>query len=374
MPTPRYRPQGDCVKSIIWLTLLLPDWLAPFIDLFHRGEFCGDCGYRCWERKAGSRRFPTQEDKQWLNGLFILKYIVYIYSAWDIYSLGWFWASSYSSEIYIYGSGYSCSLSLSSFKSGSYGYGSLRISVPGIYLSIWLKWGPYMSNTHWVFGPTGGLSLLWRRIILLLSWRAWTELHRVHIRADLCLHGYEGGTHLGSLVTSYAQLSGHWHFIYWPRMATTVDANLGSMPNAVKFRLLRMTRTGSSVSRTLTEYWTHGWDNRSYAGKGLRDAHWGIYIEENRVQLKDIGLMMWARTCFSSSTSTWHSFSYVRPDTWRIGKFNKDMQLNLYSPEYLGLHKDIYPRSARRDAPLYEVDSPFCCCSHSTLWSRTIRR
>ena len=36
----------------------------------------------------------------------------------------------------ISGSGYSCSLSLSSFKSGSYGYGSLRISVPGIYLSI----------------------------------------------------------------------------------------------------------------------------------------------------------------------------------------------------------------------------------------------
>ena len=272
----------------------------------------------------------------------------------------------------ISGSGYSCSLSLSSFKSGSYGYGSLRISVPGIYLSIWLKWGPYMSNTHWVFGLTGGLSLLWRRIILLLSWRAWTELHRVHIRADLCLHGYEGGTHLGSLVMSYAQMSGHWHFIYWPRMATTVDANLCSNGSNLDFcgwhGLVQV------LSRTLTGYWTHGWGSRSYAGKGLRDAHWGIYIEENRVQLKDIRLMMWARTCFSSSTSTWHSFSYVRPDTWRIGKFNKDMQLNLYSPEYLGLHKDIYPRSACRDAPLYEVDSPFCCCSHSTLWSRTIRR
>ena len=28
------------------------------------------------------------------------------------------------------------------------------------------------------------------------------------------------------------------------------------------------------------------------------------------------------------------------------------MQLNLYSPEYLGLHKDIYPRSAHWDTPL----------------------
>ena len=24
---------------------------------------------------------------------------------------------------------------------------------------------------------------------------------------------------------------------------------------------------------------------------------------------------------------------------WKIGKFNKDMKLNLYSPEFLGLHK-----------------------------------
>ena len=27
------------------------------------------------------------------------------------------------------------------------------------------------------------------------------------------------------------------------------------------------------------------------------------------------------------------------PDTWRIGRINKDMQLILYSPEYLGLHR-----------------------------------
>ena len=234
------------------------------------------------------------------------------------------------------GSGYSLTFSLASNRDLAHGYGGyglLRPQGPYIYVSIWLEWViliEYLGRPEdWAFYE--GESFYFCLGGLELNFTGCT-LEQIYV----CMAMREERT-----------LAAWWRLmpnclgidtLYWPRMATTVDANLCSMPNAVKFRLLRMTRTGSSVSRTLTEYWTHGWGNRSYAGKGLRDAHWGIYIEENRVQLKDIRLMIWARTCFSSSTSTWHSFSYVRPDTWRIGKFNKDMQLNLYSPEYLGLH------------------------------------
>ena len=60
----------------------------------------------------------------------------------------------------------------------------------------------------------------------------------------------------------------------------------------------------------------------------LQTSQWGISAEP------DIIIQM-LFVCLQWRTS---SFSYVRPDTWRIGKFNKDMQLNLYSPEYLGLN------------------------------------
>ena len=71
-----------------------------------------------------------------------------------------------------------------------------------------------------------------------------------------------------------------------------------------------------------------------------------------------------------SSTAIGTTSSYVRPDTWRIEKLNKDMQFNLYSPEYLGLHK-ISTHAASLRTHLEWVSR--ACCSHSTLWSRTIR-
>ena len=41
---------------------------------------------------------------------------------------------------------------------------------------------------------------------------------------------------------------------------------------------------------------------------------------------------------FASGYLRYIVLQYVGPDTWRIERINKDMQLILYSPEYLGQH------------------------------------
>jgi len=55
---------------------------------------------------------------------------------------------------------------------------------------------------------------------------------------------------------------------------------------------------------------------------------------------------------------------YVGPDTWRIERINKDMQLILYSPEYLGQHTIL----VHTQHTLGSLGLPYFCCSHTTLF------
>ena len=196
-----------------------------------------------------------------------------------------------------------------------------------------------MSNTHLVFGPTGGLSLLWRRINLLLSW------------GDLNW-GYFSGCTLEQILVGMALREDHtsgslscvlcpfvWALTrYLLRMAKTVETNLYSMPNTVEFKtfvddtnqfsLVKNTygilgswlRILLSVRSALTyagkgRDWTYGENLRwmriphrglkSTMGSGFKpQPHMHLYAHEaRRYEAHD-----WASASFSS-TSTWHSFS-----------------------------------------------------------------
>ena len=92
-----------------------------------------------------------------------------------------------------------------------------------------------MKANHSTFVLEG---LNWRS---LLNWRyfAGCTLEQVYIGMAL-----RGERTCGNLVTSYAQLSGHWHFIL---TENGYNCWCKSLLQRVKFRLLWMTRTGSSV-------------------------------------------------------------------------------------------------------------------------------
>ena len=216
----------------IWLYLIriiLSDYLLPSIDLFPRPQ--GPRGERIpWrlllptttgKGRARSRSLPVQGNSWLLIRLAYehctrMKYILPDIWLSILYLV--FGDSSFSlyGEIYCFRIGI-----LPHFLSGFKSRSCSRIrriwatQTPGsIYICIHMT---RVGNTHWVFGPTGGLSLLWRRINLLLSWGAWTEVTSQGTQCTLeqILIGMalrEDHTS-DSLVMPYAQFSGHCHFI-----------------------------------------------------------------------------------------------------------------------------------------------------------------
>ena len=181
-------------------------------------EGYGDDRYHYWRKKSPWPCPSFPRDQETADWIFTCMYL-HIRTArrWNILCLIYmmehiissFWAFSLSREIYYFRI-WILPLSLD-FKSGPCST-DMGCSDPRVYIYIHMT---RMSNTHWIFGPTRGLSLLWRRINLLLSWGSLNWVYFTGCTLEPILVGIalrEDHTS-GNLVMSYAQLSGHCHFI-----------------------------------------------------------------------------------------------------------------------------------------------------------------
>ena len=127
----------------------------------------------------------------------------------------------------------------------------------------------------------------------------------------------------------------------------------------------------------LSRRWTFGigatvgwlWTSNHGTG-GPRCRSVGIMYEmymEDYIMARGSGFLSHSHIS-PSSTQRLALLLYVLPDTRRIKRINKDMKLILYSPGIWVIHK-ISTHAAHIGTHHVEVGLPFCCCSHSTLWS-----